>query len=457
MQPNFPYYNTVDQIFHGEWSIPQLARHQFLRESIEQLWPGGHPTRLIHVAGTGGKGSTCRFLEMGLTSVGSAGAYLSPHIYDYRERFSINGNFAAREEITDIWEDLIKPHCIALARTNPHDVHTFLEISVLIALALFERHTVAWAAIETHVGGRYDWTRALDAEATVLTNVGTDHAHMLGSEQWQRVLDKVGIARKGVPLLTSETAAENLLVIQSIAEDVGAPLRLVGVEEVNALNQLLERQDAQPPVEGALINASIQRWNAALALQTIRELHPGISEAPVLDRIARTRLMGRFWQVEDGIYADIAHNVEKLEALSDEVEEQFAGSERILILGASLNRAPKALFAKLARVAKSIILTGATFKSQNPKDIYTEIAPQLPNTHIIVVADPQQALQTAKTLKSENDVILLTGSTYMIEQVLNPDPYMRHLNNSFGWRMQSKQAAQGTVQLNLPRPPSVVR
>src|SRR5690606_461685 len=78
-EPNFPYYNTVDQIYHAEWAIQRLVRLELLRESIRTLWPKGHPTQLIHVAGTGGKGSTCRFLEMGFGTMGKSGAFMSPH------------------------------------------------------------------------------------------------------------------------------------------------------------------------------------------------------------------------------------------------------------------------------------------------------------------------------------------------------------------------------------------
>ena len=77
-QPNFPYYNVVDQIYHAEWAAAKLARLELLAESIAALWPQGHPTQLIHVAGTGGKGSTCRFLEMGLSCAGKAGAFDIP-------------------------------------------------------------------------------------------------------------------------------------------------------------------------------------------------------------------------------------------------------------------------------------------------------------------------------------------------------------------------------------------
>lgn len=457
MQPNFPYYNAVDQIIHAEWTIPQLARQELLRQSIRQLWPSGHPTNLLHVAGTGGKGSTCRFLEVGLMSVGAAGAYMSPHIFDYCERFSINGVFAAQDELTELWEMRIRPHCIRIASHSSEHIHTFLEVSVLLALALFEKRAVEWAAIETHVGGRYDWTRGLDAAAALLTNVGSDHAHLLGSESWQRVMDKVGIVRPGVPFFTTETDPENLRIMRAFCERVEAPFHAIGKEHVEQLGAKLAHHELEPLPEDALLNMSYQRWNCALAFSAVKDLFPQLDEVDVLKRMAQARLLGRFWKVDERIYADVAHNVEKLQVLTGEIEQKFGDVDKILVLGASLNRAPKDLFARLARGARTIIITGATFKGQDPKTIHAEIAPLLPNTHMLVVSDPQQALQTARSLQGEHDVIVLTGSTYMIEQALNPDPYLRHINNTFGWRMQSRSEAQGTVQLKLPKTTPTVR
>ena len=165
---DFPYYNAVDQIYHVEWTLAKLARLELLRASIAALWPNGHPTRLIHVAGTGGKGSTCRFLELGFGCMGKAGAFMSPHLFDYRERFSIDGEFVARADVLDVWERRVRPYCVDLVLRNPQHTHTFHEVSILIALALFEQHGVQWAAMETGVGGRYDQTRALDVHASVL-------------------------------------------------------------------------------------------------------------------------------------------------------------------------------------------------------------------------------------------------------------------------------------------------
>ncbi|MEZ4726546.1 MAG: hypothetical protein R3E79_05375 [Caldilineaceae bacterium] len=454
--PNFPYYNTVDQIYHAEWATAKLARLALLRESIAKLWPNGHPTRLIHVAGTGGKGSTCRFIEVGLGCVGKAGAFMSPHLFDYRERFSISGEFVSQADVHWAWEERIKPYCIELTLHNPHHTHTFLEVSILMALALYEKHEVAWAAMETSVGGRYDQTRALDVVATALTNVGSDHAHLLGKELWQRTLDKAGIARPGVPFFTSDRNPENTPIIAAVCQSVGAPLHLVDETDVDHLVQALAHHNLTVESE-SLLSAVYQKRNAALAYAIIRHLCPTVDERQVLEAFCRAQLLGRFWHVEGNIYADIAHNVEKIAALAGELQDHFGQRNKILVLGMSGKRTPSQVFAALAQVAKAIIVTGASYKGQDPGKVQQELAALAGGIPVLVITEPRQALEVAQAMQRDDDVIILTGSTYMIEQVLNPDPYLRYLSNSYGWRTHVDTEASGTVQLTLPKPPSTLR
>ncbi len=455
-QPNFPYYNTVDQIYHVEWTTDKLFRLELLRESIATLWPNGHPTRLIHVVGTGGKGSTCRFLEVGLRAVGKTGAYMSPHLFDYRERFSINGDFVSQADVIWAWEERVRPHCVRSALRGHAYGHTFHEVGILMALTLFDKYGVDWAAIEAGVGGRYDQTRALDVVATVLTNVGTDHAHILGAEQWQRVLDKAGAARRGVPFFTSDRNPENLQIIESVCAGEAAPLRVIAQADVDELVRGLQRHDLVVEAE-ALLNATYQKWNATLAHAVIHHLQPEIDEGQLLAAFTTARLLGRFWHVEGNIYADIAHNVEKINARAGEIADRFEGKEKILILGMSGKRVPGQVFSALAKVAKTMIVTGASYKGQEPGKVQKELAALTGGIPVLVIADPRQALDVAQTMQRENDVIILTGSTYMIEQVLNPDPYLRTLSATYGWRTHVETEATGTLQLTLPKPSTAIR
>ncbi len=293
--------------------------------------------------------------------------------------------------------------------------------------------------------------------ATLLTNVGSDHAHMLGREQWQRTLDKAGIARPGVPFFTSENDALNLEIIESVCRHMDAPLHIIGRPQVNELEFALERLFDEPIPPNSLLDAGYQRWNAALALATITELCPQCEQSTVLDAFRRTQLLGRFWRVEEGVYADIAHNTEKIGAVAREIEHKFAGRGRILVVGLSGRRLPVEVFPELAQAASTIIVTSASFKGQDPRTVRRDIDTLGIDVPTMVIDEPRQALQIAKALKQPNDVVILTGSTYMIEQVLNPDPYLRYLSATFGWRMEVKNEATGTIRLTLPDTPSPVR
>jgi dihydrofolate synthase / folylpolyglutamate synthase len=453
---NYPYYNVVDQIYHAEWSAAKLARLALLADSVAALWPHGHPTRLIHVAGTGGKGSTCRFLEMGLSCAGKSGAFMSPHLFDYRERFSIAGEFVSQADVMAAWEQRIRPYCIRLSLANPQHTHTFHEVSILLALALFEQHEVAWAALETGIGGRYDQTRALDVVACALTNIGSDHAHMLGDELWQRALDKAGIARRGVPFFTSERAPSSLEILDQVCSHEGAPLHVVGAVHVAALEQQLAAHTLIPSAQ-SLLHADYQKWNAALALAVIRQLQPQIDESCVVGAFASATLLGRFWKVDEGIYADIAHNAEKIEALSGEIRNQFGEAGKILVVGMSGQRVPAKVFSTLANVAHTIIVTSASYKGQEPARVREEIQSVVGDTPVLLAIEPRQALRTARAIQRPGEVIILTGSTYMIEQALNPDPQLRYLSAHFGWRTQENTEATGSLRIQLPKPAPSLR
>jgi dihydrofolate synthase/folylpolyglutamate synthase len=339
---------------------------------------------------------------------------------------------------------------VRIATDNPAHVHTFHETSILIALTLFERHNVKWAAIETGVGGRYDQTRALDVAATALTNVGSDHAHLLGSELWQRALDKAGIARPGVPFFTTEQAPATLEIIRQVCAAAGAPLVEVGDADVAALEAALHIHTLEPAPD-SLLHADYQKRNAALALAVIRWLVPTIDEDALLRAFANARLLGRFWRVEDDIYADIAHNAEKIEALSGEIRRQFGARGKILVVGISGQRISSKVFRSLADIAHTIIVTSASFKGQDPARVRDEVKSIVGDIPVLVAFEPQQALRTARLLQREGEIIILTGSTYMIEQALNPDPYLRYMSAHFGWRMEEPHEATGVIHLNLPK------
>ncbi len=424
------YYNTVDQVVHVDWVLAKLARIELLRKSIATLWPTGHPTRMVHVAGTSGKGSVCRLLEAGFGTGGRAGAYLNPHLFDYRERFSIDGAPPPRPDVTAAWEEVVRPYCVALAAERG-DVHRFAEAGLLMALTLFDRAGVEWAAVETGLGGRYAPSCALDVEAGVLTNVGDDHPVSLGTEPWQRALDKAGIARPGVPMFTAEQDPELLAFVAGVCDRAGAPLHPLGPADEAAARELLTAADIVP---GGLLEAEVQGRNAALALAVLRHLMPGTSAERLVAGMAAVEFPGRLTEVEDGVFADIAHNPDKLAALAGEVERRFANRSRIFVVGLSGSRPATALLGRLVPLAKALIVTTPPYRGRPATEVAAELSAAHPDAPVEVIDDPHRAIARARELRGGTDVVVVTGSTYAVDAALNPDPYLRHLNATMGWR-----------------------
>ncbi len=422
------YYNVVDQAFHADWAIQKLTRQELLRRSVAALWPDGHPTRLVQVAGTSGKGSTARLLEAALGLDAPAGAYLNPHVFDYRERFSLGGEPPPPAAVTDAWETVVLPHCVSIS-ADAGIVHTFAEAGILLALALFAGHGTTWAAMETGLGGRYAQLTGLAAEAALLTNVGDDHPVSLGAERWQRALDKAGVARAGAPLFTSETDVEMLRWIESVASRAGAELAVVGDDEVEAVRAIAAELPLAP---GALLANPVQHRNAALALAAAKFLTPQVVFGAAVEAMAGVTFTGRWHEAAPGVYADIAHNPDKVAALAAEVRRRLAGEDVGLVVGLSGERDGAAVLGPLLPLAAAVVVVTPPYRGRPAADVAAELRAAAPDLPIEVAADPQEAVAAARKLAG--GPVLVTGSAYAVDAVLNPDPYLRHLNATMGWR-----------------------
>jgi len=432
------YLNAVDQILHADWASAKLARLALMREWIARLWPDGHPTqRTIQIAGTAGKGSVAMLLSAGLEQAGSVGTMTSPHLFDFAERIRIDGRPAGHDDIAEAWERRVLPLAVDQARRDPAWPVTFHDAITLVALCLFEARGCAFAVMETGLGGRYDQVTALDADLAILTNVGDDHAGRLGDQLWQRALDKAGVARRGAPLITG-ARGEALDVIASAAKSAGAELKVVGAAEEDAMRDALgSRLDTLP--ENALLAGAHQIGNAALAWAALEVLMPDFDRTATLERWAVLETPGRLTAVEPGVYIDTAHNVEETRALAAYVARRFPNRRIVLVLGLSGTRDPVSVLGPLVDIAGAVVVAAPPRYRGVPGETIEAAIRALTagreRIEVVRVSAPGEAFDRARTLREDaDDVILFTGSAYMIDQELNPDSRLRELSASWGWR-----------------------
>lgn len=413
------YLVTLDEIYHCYWTAKKRRRIEHLRSAVEHFWPGGHPTRFVHVSGTNGKGSVAHYLEQGLRFAGATGSWTGPHLFDYAERFHVNGEQASDGDLVEVYRGVVAPYQGTLAEG---EALGFPEIGILLALHLFARRGVVWGLMESGVGGRYTPLMALPASACVVTNVGGDHPLSLGRELWQRALEKAGIARPGVPFFTAARGEALDLVVRT-AEAEGGEIHVIGEEEVAETRGLLAGSGREP--------SDPEIWNLALALRLVRHFYPREDSGRILAAMS-ARLPGRFWSPEPEVIVDVAHNREKIEHFVRRLKLEYPDRRFRFLIGLTRQRDPVQMFEPLFEVAEEIVVTSASYPGRDPY----EVAALLHQVfgEVSVREDPREAYRAERERLEEGQMLVLTGSAYMIDQALNPNPYVRHANASFGWR-----------------------
>jgi dihydrofolate synthase/folylpolyglutamate synthase len=323
---------------------------------------------------------------------------------------------ASHQDIVTLYRRILLPYQEQFMKAHPGESLSFAELGILLALHLFEKNNVQWGMMEVGAGGRYTPLMALDVDACLLTNVGDDHPVSLGSELWQRALEKAGIARPGIPFFTS--AEEPALgYVSKTALSEGAELLVLQESEIDAVRS---QKNNEP---------SFKHRNLALACKVIRYFYPD-SEPPLQKMNAH--LPARFWHVAPNIIADTAHNVNKISMLAEQLKLSFPGKKFRFLLGLTRSRNVREVFAPILELAEYIVLTSASYAGQDPAELAAELQKDFKNVEVIY--DPPTALGNEKKRLTKDSLLVLTGSAYMIDLALNPNPYIRHTNATFGRR-----------------------
>ncbi len=412
------YLAALDEIYHSHWAARKKRRIIFLKEAVAHFWPEGHPTRLIHVTGTNGKGTVSHYLEQGLRFAGRTGSWTGPHVFDYAERFHIDGKPASHDEIVSVYREVLEPYQLIFMEQHPGESLSFAEQGILLSLHLFARHSVSWGVMEVGAGGRYTPLMALAMEACVLTNIGYDHPKTLGAELWQRALEKAGIARSGIPFFTSATGDAKCFVIKT-AQAEGAPVFSVDGSDLRAV---------APP---DLPMPEHQRFNLALATRIIHYFYPDRSVAELAKTMVG-RLPARFRLIAPNVLVDAAHNRDKISRFAEQLTQAYPNGKFRFLVGLTRSRNVLEVFAPLLPLARHILITSASYAGRDPNELARILKARFPA--VAAEPDPRRAFELEKDRLQEGEMLVLTGSAYMIDQALNPNPYIRHTNASYGWR-----------------------
>ncbi|WP_431810035.1 bifunctional tetrahydrofolate synthase/dihydrofolate synthase [Jejubacter sp. L23] len=253
------------------------------------------------VAGTNGKGTTCRTLEAMLLSAGlRVGVYSSPHLVRYTERVRIQG-----EELP---ETRHTASFAAIEAARGETSLSYFEYGTLSALWLFKQSSLDVAILEVGLGGRLDATNIVDADVAVITSIALDHTDWLGPDRESIGREKAGIFRTDKSAVVGEPDMPE--TISEVAREKGAMLRRRGVEwDYEVTGDTWRYRDAAGVLE-ALPQPLVPQPNAATALAALRASHLPVGETAIREGLRQAMLPGRFQQVGESprVILDVAHN-----------------------------------------------------------------------------------------------------------------------------------------------------
>ncbi|MFA6511650.1 MAG: Mur ligase family protein [Patescibacteria group bacterium] len=360
----------------------------------------GHPERgirAVQVAGSAGKGSTTHLLHHMLRADGrTVGSFYSPYVTTPIDGILINNAYISPKEYAGItWE--LKDALQRFMQKERWDPPSFFEIKTALAFFAFKRAKVDWMVLETGLGGELDATNAVPkAEAAIITNIGWDHAPIIGPTLKDIARAKAGIIKKGTRhVLTAEQRPRFVKYFHQRAQRAGATF--------TSLTLTKEMQTAQ---------------NILLAKAAAEKL--GVSRAAQERALAQPGLPGRFETVarHPRVLLDSAHNNEKIHFLKEKLERNNIKTYTLVFTSTASKDAPEML-RTLAPQCTHIVLTRYATPFRKVYDLgalYRTLS-QKQRQHTTIELDPLSALALAKRKTPQTGTILVTGSTFLVGDI----------------------------------------
>lgn len=354
----------------------------------------------IHIAGTNGKGTSAHGIAAILQSAGyKTGLYTSPHLKQFTERIRIDGKEVDQEFVID-FVDKLKPH---IDRITP----SFFEITVAMAFTYFAEEKVDIAVIETGLGGRLDSTNVIIPEACLITNIGYDHMDLLGDTLDKIAFEKAGIIKNGVPVVIGEATSLTRPVFENKAKDVQADITYAKSTDWLPGNPLIPNYLIKNvPGIKTLIQILIDKgWHIEE-----RHIEDGLAHMNEL-----TGLKGRFQVLsqEPLIIADVSHNLDGLRILFEQIRSVNSGKLH-LIFGTVKEKELGPIF--------ELFPSGELYWTQSmvPRALPVEDLNNLARQHGLLgtcFTNVNEAIHSALSAASKEDLILITGSTFIIGEI----------------------------------------
>lgn len=416
----------------GESADEGALRRHFLRMGyfLDQLGRPHERFASVHVAGTSGKGSTTEMIGEILHAAGiAAGVHTTPYLQTPIERLMAGGAYASPAEFTALVDEL-RPQIARMQRESPYHDISYREVAAAQAFLYFAERGVAVAAVETGMGGRFDYTNHIRPLVSVIVTVDFDHVAILGPSLERIAYHKAGIIKDGTPVISGVRDDGASPVIAAEAAAHNAPLfRLqheitYAVRRVDTGGSVIDYRSPWGELRGLRIGmlGRHQAMNAALAASAgllLRERGLPITEQAIRQGVAAARMPARLEivQRQPTVILDGAHNPEKMRSLAAALNDLFPGRKPVLVVGLLAAKQADSILTEVVPLARQVIATSPHVlgKPAIPPEALAEACRKL-GKDVTVEADINTAIDRAVDIAGRRGLVCVTGSLYMVGQ-----------------------------------------
>jgi dihydrofolate synthase / folylpolyglutamate synthase len=395
---------------------------------LEKLGNPQSGLRVIHIAGSNGKGSVCRFISSILQKAGYVtGLYLSPHVERFSERIVVNNQEISEEELLTL-VSAIRPFVEEMIQQK--NTPTFFEIVTALAFLHFKNRSVDYAVVEVGLGGRFDATNVVQPLVSVITNISLEHTEILGKDLTSIAREKAGIIKDYVPVITAATN-DALEPIQRVANERHASL--VCVDQTMWRRLSYQGNYQVFVVQGSLMEYTVktsllgvhQGENIAVAIAAIEQVQMQgvyITDHDIVDGIASASLPGRMEIISEKpfILLDGAHNPAGVRVLADTLKKDFSSHRLILVLGVLKEKDIRSMVSTIVPLADVVIVTRSVNpRAADPLFLKESIKEFDADMTVSVEGSIPGAVDYARRIAKQEDLICVTGSLFTVGEARN--------------------------------------
>ena len=375
--------------------------------------------KMVHVAGTNGKGSTCAMLERVLREAGyKTGLYTSPYIERYNERIRINGKPIEGEKLAALVEEVWP--VIESLREEGLCITEF-ELGTVLAFAAFAQEKTDIAIIEVGLGGRLDPTNIIHPLVSVITNVGMDHMHFLGDTIEEIAMEKAGIMKPDTPVVLGWQEENVRTALLEAAKALNIPVLSPQAENVREIADgvMLDMADDALKKLKVSLTGRHQADNAAAALGALHALklrgYDRITERAIRSGMADVRWPGRLERFGN-VILDGAHNEPGVKALAAYMDAWLKKENTVLLSGMMADKDVAVMTQMLASRIRCVVTTQPAIpRAMAAQELAAAFEKQ--GASALAIAEPKAALEKAREIAGENGTVLCAGSLYLIGEI----------------------------------------